>query len=162
MFDLYLYQGCTAPPDVNDLVDQIPAAQDPGLYAKLQEWRPGGFLGLDLPEDVAHAFLLRLKRAGARGHMALSAYRDPKISVDAARSIAEQVIAQLQQAHFPSYTFDEVKYGGEGPWWWIFGAASEQLQAEGRIPGALFAYVDKLDGHVWHSEEMENLLEAQE
>ncbi len=40
---------------------------------------------------------------------------------------------------------------------WTFGAVSEQLVKEGRIPGALYAGVDKLDGHIWKQTDLERL-----
>lgn len=161
-FDIYLYQRCLRPPDLHDLVDQISAARDPLLLARLQERRPSAFLGLDLPEEAAHALRRRIKQCGARAHVAPSAYREPKVSIEEARAIAERAIAQRRESRYPTYTFGEVTYGGEGPWWWIFGAGSEQLQAEGWIPGAIIEYVDKLDGHLWQNEEMERMVRAQE
>lgn len=121
---------------------------------------PGGVLGLDLPESEATELLGRLKRAKARGEVVAAAYRQSVVSVEAARPIAERANAEKRQAHFPTYDFGPVEYVREGPRWWIFVAGSEQLQEEGRIPGALFAYVDKRSGHVWEQSEMEQLYEG--
>lgn len=162
LFDIHLHQGCwtAAAPDVDDLSERIPALRDEDLRARVRQWRPGGFLGLDIPEPEATELLDRLKRAEARGEVVPAAYREPVVTVEAARPIAERAIAEERQAHFPTYAFGPVEYARQGPRWWTFVSGSERLQQEGRIPGALFASVDKLDGHVWQPSEMEQLYEG--
>jgi hypothetical protein len=53
------------------------------------------------------------------------------------------------------YEFNAVKYRREDDRYWVFSAASERLIEEGYVPGAVFACVDKADGHIWSDEEFE-------
>ena len=162
MFDIYLYEGCwTTSPNLDDLVEQIPALNNPDLRARTEKWRPGGFLGLDLPESMARTLLDRLLGAKARGQMVPSAYREPKVSVEAAQPIAEQAIAQLRETRYSMCTLGPVRYLRETPWWWTFAADCKEWQEQGYIPGAVFASIDKLDGHVWQPEERDRLFEGQ-
>lgn len=162
MFDVYLYEGGrTAPPDLDDLAEQIPALKEPDLRSRMEKWRPGGFLGLDLPETTARVLLDRLEQAKARGHIVPSDYRKPKITVEAAQPIAERAMAELHATRYPTCTLGTTHYLRESPWWWTFAADCKELQEAGYIPGALFASIDKLDGHIWQPEEIERLFEGQ-
>jgi hypothetical protein len=40
----------------------------------------------------------------------------------------------------------------------VFGAVSEQCMKEERLPGLVFANIDKLDGHIWTVEEFDRLV----
>lgn len=174
LYDIYLGAGCRASPEISDLAERIPALADANVVARFQavlrphprfpglnrSEEPPGFLGLDLPQDLARALYQRLAAARARGEVLPSAYRQPRVSQEEARPIAEQAIQHLQAASFSGYAFEPVCFHQEAPRWWSFVAGSEQLQEEGYIPGALFACVDKLDGHVWEDDEMLDLEES--
>lgn len=160
-YDVYLTSGCATPPDLDDLVEQIPELHTTSLQARLSSWRPGGFLGLDLAEHVAHGLLERLQRAHARGFVAPAAYRTPAVSREEAFPLGKQYIDRVIASRFPTVTFAPVAYLRESARWWTFFAGSPQLQSEGLIPGAVFASIDKLDGHVWTPEEMEHLFGSQ-
>jgi hypothetical protein len=105
MFDIYLSQGCSSPPQVDDLMDQIPALRDPVLSARLRKWRPGGFLGLDLPERTAIVLMERLRQAKGLGIVVPAAYRTPKVRIAEARPLAERAIAELHRTRYPECTF---------------------------------------------------------
>ena len=74
-----------------------------------------------------------------------------------AEAIAKRVIAKLHATRIPDHTLGPVHLVREEPVAWTFGAASEEWVKEGRIPGMLFASVDKLDGHIWQPEDFEQL-----
>lgn len=157
VYDLYLGRGCDSSPALADLEAQIPMVG----YAAFQQWITTrqsahlGFLQLDLPQSLGTMLLQRLQGAGARGKIINAAYRRPHISREHAWPLAEREIARLQAQYYPSYTFGPVIFYYGHPMTWTFTASSQQLIDEGFIPGALFADVDKLDGHIWQEEEIE-------
>ena len=158
MYDIYLSMGCRELPVLDDLVTQIPMLADPALQQKILTGSPHhpGFLGLDLPEELAQALFRRLKSKRAGGLWLLSAYRQPRVSQEQAARLAEPAIAELAKNHFqrhPDDTLGPVGFVGERPEVWVFGARSEQLGAMGMIPGGLWVSVDKLDGHIWTRED---------
>lgn len=57
------------------------------------------------------------------------------------------------------YEFSPIKFCYEDECSWTFAAGSEQLYDEGCIPGAIFASVDKKDGHIWSRDEQERFYE---
>ncbi len=77
-----------------------------------------------------------------------------------------QKIAQVEAARrraiprLAHYEFGPVVLESEGPGYWKFVCASEQMQDEGYIPGAIFLRVDKRDGHLWSELEIERYYEA--
>ena len=72
-----------------------------------------------------------------------------------AQAIAERTIAEIirMAPELTGYQFNAVKYRREDDLFWVFSAASAQLIEEGYVPGAVFACVDKMDGHIWSEEE---------
>ena len=72
-----------------------------------------------------------------------------------AQAIAERAIAEIIRTapELAGYQFNAVKYRRDEGLYWVFSAASEQLIEEGYVPGAVFACVDKMDGHIWSEEE---------
>jgi hypothetical protein len=158
MYDVYLFIGCRTQPVLDDLVQQVPMLADPVLQKRILQRSPGpGFLNLDLASGVATTLMQRLKSREANGYVVLSAYRQPRINAEQAASIAKRVIAELHTARVPDHTLGPVNLVREEPVCWTFGATSKEWVKEGRIPGMLFASVDKLDGHVWQPEEFEHL-----
>lgn len=86
-----------------------------------------------------------------------------KITLEEAYQLAEREIAR-QRAVSPSlsgYEFGPVRLKREDERTWVFVSGSEQLQDEGCIPGALYARVDKCDGHIWSPEELAGYLAQQ-
>ena len=53
-----------------------------------------------------------------------------------------------------------LKYETES--FWVFSAASPDLQAQGYVPGSIYFTIDKKDGHCWSDAEIEkyNLAKA--
>lgn len=154
MNDIYLFYGCPELPDLSDLASNFPELTDVAVRDRMTKRSPG-FLGLDLPADVAATVLQRVQTTQARGLVVSAEYRQPKISIEIALPIAERAISQLRAKHAPGIAFSPVQYTRKHAMWWTFSAASDELIEQGYIPGALFASVDKLDGHIWQPEEME-------
>ena len=157
-YDIYLAVGHDRSPDLSGLEAKAPV----GLDAVLEKFRgvqwPGpGFLGLELPAHVAAEILELLNEVGASGLVVPVPYRQPKVSREMARPIAEEAIAQTQKELCPGYTFEPVQFLREGAMWWDFGAVSEDLAREGYAPGRIDARVDKLDGHLWSQKEQATL-----
>jgi hypothetical protein len=103
---------------------------------------------LQLERSLAEVLLERLQQAGGKGIILKAAYRQPRLTFEEALSIASSVISEQQARSFPSYVFSLVTLSYEQPDAWYFSAVSEQLIAEGFIPGAISVKVDKLDGYV--------------
>lgn len=150
MYDIYLSSGCRRRPNLSTLADN-PVLQK-ALHSRLQQPEPG-FLGLNLSGDRAASLLEQLILAEGYGYVVPTAYHQPKVTIEMATPIAEQAITGKQESHFPTYTFEAVRFLREGTMWWEFVARSEELIEEGHCPGAVHALVDKLDGHVWSAGE---------
>lgn len=80
---------------------------------------------------------------------------DEILTIEKALAIAEREIAAAISAseRLSKYEFGPVRYRRETDRYWVFSAGSKQLMAEGRVPGAVSACIDKVDGHVWDTEE---------
>jgi hypothetical protein len=156
-YDIYLVRGATQLPALDDLIDTAPERQEPALQQQMTQ-RQMQLLQIALPAEKALGLLRRLEVEGAWGSLLSSAYRHPQISLEQAAPIAEEAILERQAAQRPADTLGPLRFFREEPCCWTFGAPSEQFIREGRIPGLVFASVDKLDGHVWKSEEFERFL----
>ena len=156
MYDTYLYRGCKRLPNLDDLRQQIPELADSLIQQRLIEPSPG-FLGFSLPISNAQALLRVLGRASARGLYVPSAYRQPQVTLLMAHTLAEQAAVNIQAASFPEYDFAPVTFLEEDAMWWIFFTSSQKLGEEGHIPGGFYVYIDKLDGHVWDSKELDQV-----
>ena len=159
LFDVYHYCGCPVIPDSSDLSEAIPPWADPQWCARLLTQEPG-FLGLDLSHESARALLERLKHTDwiTVGMIVLARYHDEQswISIQAAGSFPEKALAEGIR-RYPHVKFEPTQFRYAAVLWYTFLASSEELQRRGVVPGALFANVDKLDGHIWRDEEAERL-----
>ncbi|MDQ2717143.1 MAG: hypothetical protein M3Z08_19750 [Chloroflexota bacterium] len=145
-------------PDITDLVQQVPALADSSLPERLLQKRPGpGFLGLDLPHDLARMLLQRLTSQRASGYAIPVTYRQPaRISIEQATPIAQHYLAEVAARRYPGNSFGSAHFLRSDPvCCWTFVATSEELAEKGHM--GLYASVDKLDGHVWSAEEFEQL-----
>ena len=149
MYDIYLFSSSLRTPELSNLTAKEILPQ---MVRSLQE-RQQGFLGLNLSGDTAAELLEQLTLAGGRGLVASAAYRQPKVTLEMAKPIAEKAIADQQKRHSPNYTYGPVQLLSEGAFWWKFGAVSPDLVERGYIPATLYALVDKVDGHLWTTQE---------
>jgi hypothetical protein len=85
-----------------------------------------------------------------------------KLTVDDALPIAERHIADViaNSKRLRRYEFGPVLYSRDNDRVWTFAAGSRQLQEEGYVPGAVFASIDKVDGHVWSNKEQERYAQS--
>lgn len=158
MYDIYLITGCRALPELEDLAEQVPAVADPSLQERLLQRRPGaGFLGLDLPLDLARTLMRRLISQRASGYPLSVAYRQPpNVSREQALPIARRYLAEVAAKRHPGVAFGPASFLRSDPvCCWTFAAGSQALAEQGHM--GLYASVDKLDGHVWRAEEFEQL-----
>ncbi len=74
-----------------------------------------------------------------------------------ALQIAEcHIRERIEASDFLSrYEFGEVGLQSENERFWTFVSGSDELFWEGYVPGAVYACVDKADGHIWTDEEVE-------
>lgn len=153
VYDLYLLAGCRIRPDFADLVARIPILVDPLFQARILHHSPEpGFLGLDLPEEIALRLLQRLKSGDARGYRLPAAYRQPLVTLEQASNIAQAAFAE-QQKTTRSRTLGPVRFLWARAMLWVFGAVWDPpVDTEGG--GMIYARVDKLDGHLWTPEEL--------
>lgn len=81
-------------------------------------------------------------------------------NLEKAKQIAEREVKQIlaRRTDLQKYEFGAVHFVRENDWYLVFSAASEQLQEEGYIPGAIMVAVDKFDGHIWTKSEHDNLV----
>lgn len=157
--DLYLIEGCRRVPDLSRFAPQLGAAVI-GLAARCAERRPG-FLRLDLAPAEADALLAALRGEGARGSAVRSRYREGSaLPMEQAWEIADRALDMRVQRDAPAVRFDDTRFVREEALWWVFCRPSPQLIDQGVVPGALFAAVDKLDGHLWSDEAQSAFFEA--
>jgi hypothetical protein len=159
MYDIYLYMGCQALPDFQEVATKVPTIMDPAFQQKILQRAPQpGWLNLALPYDVARQLFLLLKNQKATGLIALAAYHHPQVTSEQAELVARPALEQKQAAEYPTYRFEHSIYlTREQPTCWEFASYSEELVREGHIPGGVSVCVDKLDSHVWGPEEFERL-----
>lgn len=86
------------------------------------------------------------------------------LTITMAQQIAEEnILRRISQSEkLAAYQFAPVVLESDGEYFWTFVSGSEQLQREGMVPGALHACVDKIDGHVWTNQEMEEFFTGQQ
>jgi hypothetical protein len=84
------------------------------------------------------------------------------ITKDQALRFAETEVARIiqQSARLSGYQFQPLRLQSETEGFWVFSAGSDQLQAEGFVPGAIRVSIDKEDGHVWSDQELERFYKA--
>ncbi|GCE23119.1 hypothetical protein KDK_69190 [Dictyobacter kobayashii] len=137
-------------PDMTGLVEQIPALADPLVQSRIvqRETQPG-FLGLNLPSSLASTLLECLIVAEASACRLPVAYRQPSLTLNEITALATHILRKQQVEKFPDASF--------GP---IQGPCDHGVClgfSIGSIRGILSVSVDKLDGHLWSSEELQHL-----
>jgi hypothetical protein len=76
------------------------------------------------------------------------------LTFEQAKEIAAREIERLtSEPPLRDYVFGEMWFKREEEPFWVFASASQELQDEGYVPGAVYVLVDKLDGHIWSGEE---------
>ncbi|MEK7830667.1 MAG: hypothetical protein AAB401_06240 [Acidobacteriota bacterium] len=86
-----------------------------------------------------------------------------EITLEEARLLAEKEIRRQLAVNtaLTDYGFSSVRLKREDERTWVFVAGSAEWQDDGAVPGALYARVDKRDGHVWSSAELAASLSSQ-
>ena len=75
---------------------------------------------------------------------------------DAMKRAEKAILARRQAApELSGYDFGAIKLERENEQFWTFAACSHELIEQGFAPGALFASIDKFDGHLLSDEEIE-------
>lgn len=84
------------------------------------------------------------------------------LTIADALPLAEKHIAEVisSSARLRGYAFLPVHFWRETDRYWVFSSVSPQSQAEGRVPGAISACVDKHDGHIWSTKEQEQYAQS--
>lgn len=145
-FDVYVYEPCEVASEGVDL--------SPELRERLSQVKED-FLHLDFPTKEEAAVLARLIVAhGGEARVIDAAYREPRITLEQAWPLAEQELEALKAVCEPA-EYDPLEFHNEDPMRWIFCAVSPELMARGKIPGALFPAIDKVDGHAWQTPEFD-------
>ena len=62
---------------------------------------------------------------------------------------------RLQEKKLAEVSFYPLRFKYETESFWVFSAASPELQERGIVPGAIFFTIDKKDGHCWSNTEIE-------
>jgi hypothetical protein len=83
------------------------------------------------------------------------------LTFEQAQKIASYEIERLiSEPPLSEYKFGEMWFKREEEPFWVFAAASQELQDEGYVPGAIYVLVDKSDGHFWSDEEQEQYYQS--
>ena len=74
-----------------------------------------------------------------------------------AKKIAQQEFVKTleRRKDWANISFLPLRLKYETESFWVFSAASPDLQAQGYVPGAIFFTIDKTDGHRWSNAEIE-------
>lgn len=159
-YDIHIKGGPRALQKLSDLVADLGGIISSRTLDRISSGE-AGFLGLDLPVEDAVVIFKRLFDSSVWGIVVPSAYRYPKLTPEMAYPIAEQAIKERYASRFPGVSFGPIKFAREEPMVYEFLAASDELPRLGwSEPAAVFASVDKLDGHVWEEFEFAHYLES--
>jgi len=157
LYDIYVSPTPHTLSSIDDLTGYIhllTQAATTRLFSK-----QSGFLGLNLHVEKAVELFKRLHDLGIWGDVAPIKYRQPKITVQAAHRLAEKAIKNECALNFPNITFRPVEFYFERSMTYSFCAGSEELHQLGLWePDAVFATVDKVDGHIWERFEYHNYI----
>jgi hypothetical protein len=181
MYDVFIkYKRSEASKELVQLREVYSFLNDNTLHL-LIEGKPT-YLGLDLSVQQAFDLSSTLDKLGRYGTVVPSIYRDPILSIEDALPIAEDYIKQLIEIrrekyaneaasvalyskrksfyylHLKEIAFEPVRFSIATECCWSFIAPSEALQAEGWVPGALFANIDKVTGQVWDRPETQAVI----
>ncbi|HTK05721.1 MAG TPA: hypothetical protein VL485_01010 [Ktedonobacteraceae bacterium] len=162
MYDVYLKATLLQAPEISDLVQAVPSLIDPALQRRIvsRSCVPGA-LGLELSKEMARRLLERFIAAGSEGYYFPASYHHPPLSSEEALSIATDAIEKEHSMYDPTDTIGPVFFHDDYPCYWEFGAHSERMTKEGRVPNGHFVLVDKLDGHLWQNEELTRLVKGE-
>ena len=74
-----------------------------------------------------------------------------------AKTLAQTEFCKLleQRKDLAKVSFNPLRFRNETGSFWVFYAASPELQEQGYAPGAVFLTIDKTDGHLWSDGEIE-------
>ena len=150
LFDINVAQVQWDCLDFEELSQRVPRDSVETIRAKLQNPLFLGPLGLSLPRHEAielFRLLVPCTCSLQGGYLMLAAYHEPLVSREQAQPIAIAYLHELIDREFSSLHFSDVRFAGEDAMWWTFVVGCEEWKD--LIPGALFAPVDKLDGHIW-------------
>jgi hypothetical protein len=110
-----------------------------------------GFMGLDLPSELAKEIWGKLRRHGARSIVIPLEYRAPsKLTLENASALAQKYYENELLPKEPLGLSAPI-YVMEDVFWYTFRVASKHLAEIGTTPASYFINVDKLDGHVCRS-----------
>ncbi|MBX7222701.1 MAG: hypothetical protein K1Y36_22325 [Blastocatellia bacterium] len=151
-YDIYVSDECEEIPDWGNWAEKIPMLCHPEFQARLKK---SGlrFLGLNLPLSQALELLQFIKKYTKWGLAIPAQYREPKISRAEADRIGTVELQRIQQTK-PDRVYGPIGFDGESHMWWTYYSLLPELK--NLYPNAIFTYVDKIDGHIWTSEEMES------
>jgi hypothetical protein len=146
LFDLEVVRACSRNPEelARTLLDK---------HGKGDIGKSLGFIGVELPLRAAQEIAGLLRNAGGASLVLPCRYRQPTISMDAARTIADRRLEDLKLEQ--GNVFGPLEDGQEQWMWWRFYADHLPSIEEGREPGCIYIDIDKLDGHVKNEDDSE-------
>ncbi len=116
----------------------------------LERFKNRGWAGLDESLEEARKILEKLRKYQVNGYLVESRYRQPRITLEEARKIAEKRYSELVES---GRNLEPMDNGYDDIMWWIFPVEDIDAVAKGLIPGMVVIGVDKLDGHLRTHEE---------
>ena len=155
LFDINIAQVRWDYLDFEEISQRVPHDFVEMIRAKLQNPLFLGPLGLSLPRHEAielFRLLVPCTSSASGGYLMSAAYRKPLVSQEQAQPIAMAYLHERIHREFSNLHFYDVQFAREDAMWWTFVVGCEEWK--NLIPGALFAPVDKLDGHIWTDEKM--------
>jgi hypothetical protein len=108
------------------------------------------YLARTLPET--RRFLKALRDAGGGAVIVPVRYREPRITRDAARTLAQQQAQDLRAR--TDRIYGELQDATDDRLWWSFFVPDIAAQFARMIPGGRFINIDKVDGHAVTSAEI--------
>jgi hypothetical protein len=115
-----------------------------------------GLIRVALPLVDARRALLKFRELGGSAYLVPVEYRNPVISLFAAREIVRRLHAQMLAA---GRDLEDIGEGRDDLLWWTFRAKDRELISRDVIPGCVTISVDQLDGHIRTDEEYRAWLE---
>jgi len=141
LYDICMTSACKSQPNVR------------GATLVQTVMQPPKHLSIGVPLDVARRYLHEIQNAGGYGMLVPLHYRSSKLTVDDGLEHAEQAFA-LRRVSGQKYNAVEL-VRDEGAYWIFRATRQEPFVEPDRIPGTLYLYIDKVDGHVLTLEEID-------
>ncbi|HEU4327338.1 MAG TPA: hypothetical protein VFS21_29645 [Roseiflexaceae bacterium] len=153
MYDIYLFSGCNSIPEMEEIQRILPDVDIDFLISRIQMPSPG-FLGVKLDKERAILFLKTIETYLAQGIYLPYSYSTPLLDDNKALVVGNNELQKLE-IESPQLHFYPPRVHSSYPLWFKVVIGCKEWIEDGFIPGAVVLFVDKIDGHIWTNEQID-------